>query len=88
MTKKHKQHYVWRHYLKAWSTKNLIWCQRDGKVFNSNLMGIGQSRDFYKLQEPSEDDLLWIKKICNEATDHLLVNLNLGWIDFFIRYSK
>ncbi len=55
--KKRKQHYVWKHYLSAWAENGMIWCCRNDKIFNSNLTGVGQERDFYQLKPLSEKDL-------------------------------
>jgi hypothetical protein len=81
--KKRRHHYVWRAYLKPWSTNNKIWCHRDGKIFNPNLMGIGQERDFYKLKHLTKSDIALIKLL---AIDHLnprLKKLNEGWLTMF-----
>jgi hypothetical protein len=43
-----------------------------GKIFETNLMGIGQKRDFYKLKELNPDDFALIKKIAvDTAPNHL-----------------
>ena len=44
-----RQHHVWRSYLEAWSTGHIIFCLRDGRIFPSNVSGVGVERDFYKL---------------------------------------
>ena len=50
------QHYVWRHYLKAWAKDNdLVWCLREGKLFPSNTRNIMAKRDFYKLERISRN---------------------------------
>ncbi|TVL14705.1 DUF4238 domain-containing protein [Shewanella algae] len=62
--KKRRQHYIWRRYLKSWTTsKDQILCYRLGETFPSNLMGVGQERDFYKLKELTETDIYIIKKV-------------------------
>nr|WP_314526259.1 DUF4238 domain-containing protein [uncultured Pseudomonas sp.] len=79
-----KQHYVWRHYLRPWAQNEKIWCWRLGKIFNSNLMGVGQQRDFYKLEELTENDIDLIKKIAIDNTkNQLLREANEGWINTF-----
>ncbi|WP_181157272.1 DUF4238 domain-containing protein [Pseudomonas poae] len=55
-----RQHYVWRHYLRAWANDEKIWCRRDGKIFATNLMNIGQQRDFYALRRLSTEEETWI----------------------------
>jgi len=72
MEKKRHHHYVWRHYLRPWSSNEKIACLRDGKIFESKLMGIGQKRDFYKLKELSSEELAFIKKLAiDTAPEHL-----------------
>lgn len=35
-----RQHHVWRSYLEAWSTDQIIFCLRDGRIFPSNVSGV------------------------------------------------
>lgn len=82
--KKRRQHYVWRHYLRAWSNNDQIWCHRDGKTFLSNLMGVAQKRDFYKISELTENDIIIINKTAIEITkNEMLREANKGWINAF-----
>ncbi len=82
--KKRRQHYVWRHYLRSWSNNDQIWCHHDGKTFLSNLMGVAQKRDFYKISELTESDILIINKTAIEFTNNkMLKEANAGWIDAF-----
>lgn len=83
MTKKRRHHYVWRKYLGAWSKDDFIWCLREGKIFKSNLMGVGQKRDFYKLKELSLADVNFIEKVAVAPSKGPLKELNKGWIDTF-----
>jgi hypothetical protein len=66
ITKKRRHHYVWRKYLRAWSNKEKIFCLREGKIFNPNLMGVGQERDFYKLKKLSCDEIQFIRQLAIE----------------------
>ncbi|MGI4993370.1 DUF4238 domain-containing protein [Halobacteriovorax sp. GFR7] len=67
-----RQHFVWRRYLREWSDKEeQIWCHRDGKIFKSNLMGIAQKRDFYKVQELTTEEeqfLIYLTRTPDSAT--------------------
>ena len=81
--RKRKHHYVWRNYLRAWSKKDIIWCLREGKVFNTNLMNIGQIKDFYKLKELSAKDIDFIYKVAIKSSNSYLQELNKGWITSF-----
>jgi hypothetical protein len=51
-----KQHYVWRKYLAPWTTNGKIWCRRGTSTFNTDLMNIGQERDFYSPQPLTNAD--------------------------------
>lgn len=81
--KKRHHHYVWRNYLRAWAPDDAIWCCREGKVFKTNLMGVGQKRDFYKLKELTALDILFIRKVAIEPSKSKLEELNEGWIETF-----
>jgi hypothetical protein len=81
--KKRRHHDVWRKYLRAWSKDELIWCHREGRIFKSNLINIGQIRDFYKLKELSASDIEFIYKLAIERTPPPLRKLNIKWIEIF-----
>lgn len=59
--KKRRHHYVWRKYLRAWAVDEKIYCLRDNKIINPKLMKVAQQRDFYKLNELSNDDIEFIR---------------------------
>lgn len=71
MKKKRHHHYIWRDYLRPWSTNEKIACLREGKLFEPNLMGIGQEKDFYKLKELNSDELKFIASFINNSREHL-----------------
>ena len=81
--KKRKHHYVWRYYLRAWANNDSIWCSREGKIFKSNLMNIGQIKDFYKLKELSSSDIEFIYKAAIEPSAPHLQELHKGLISSF-----
>ncbi len=70
-TKKRKHHYVWRKYLRAWSVEEMIWCLREKKIFKSNLTGVGQERDFYKLKILNLEEINFIKDFIKYLPPHL-----------------
>lgn len=43
-----RQHYVWQHYLKAWTYKGKLWCKRNNEIFNTATINIAQERYFYE----------------------------------------
>ncbi|MDL1982120.1 MAG: DUF4238 domain-containing protein [Deltaproteobacteria bacterium] len=65
--KKRKHHYVWRKYLRAWAIDEKIYCLREKKIINPNLMGVAQQRDFYKLNELSDDDIVFIRNFIEQS---------------------
>jgi hypothetical protein len=81
--KKRRHHYVWRKYLRAWAKNDSIWCLREGKTFNSNIMNVGQIKDFYKLKELSSKDIDFIYKVAIQPSPPHLQELNKNWINSF-----
>lgn len=79
-----KQHYVWRKYLRAWAPDEQIWCLRAGKIFSSNLMGVGQQRDFYRLSELSAADIKFLRDFCSKQPADLQ-RINMNWVGMFNR---
>lgn len=60
-----RQHYVWRKYLRAWSTpKEQIFSLliEQNKVIIANLMRIAQSNSFYRMNELSPEQIVFIKQ--------------------------
>lgn len=79
------QHYVWRFYLKKWiDEKGMIACCRNGNIFRSNLMGIGQEKYFYKLIDLTDKEIWWIKQLCieDEFPDELK-KMDNAWIEAY-----
>ena len=73
------QHYVWKHYLKAWQQLNgFVHCLRQGKVFSSNPKNLMVERDFYALKTISRTDVAFILAFFMKSNPHLLrINWNL-----------
>ena len=58
-----RQHHVWRSYLEAWSTDQIIFCLMNGRIFRSNVSNVGVERDFHKLPALTSADIrgiLWL----------------------------
>lgn len=82
--KKRKQHYVWQHYLQAWTNDNRqLFCLREGKIFSSPTINIGQQRDFYRLKELTENDIALIKLLYVNNSPAFLQPLHLQLLDGF-----
>jgi hypothetical protein len=70
--KKRKHHYVFQSYLSSWEVNDKVWCLRSGRVFNSSTENVAQQRDFYKLQELMDLDILMIEMIAIGPSPALL----------------
>lgn len=82
VTLKRKHHYVWRKYLNAWSTNSQIWCMRGNHIFQSELMGIGQKRDFYKIKSLEYEDVRYLKLMISKMDPRAQVT-SRRWVSFF-----
>lgn len=60
---KKKHHYVWKHYLKAWSFNGQVNCIRNGKEFPVSLEGIANKRFFYESIPLGENELKFILEL-------------------------
>lgn len=62
-----RQHHIWRSYLKAWSTDQIIFCLQDGRIFPSNVSRVGVERDFYKLPALTSADIEGVRWLIGKA---------------------
>jgi hypothetical protein len=85
--KKRRQHYVWKHYLRAWATRGRLWCQRGGKRFPSSVEDVANRRDFYRLKEMSAQDISVVQGLISRMAEHLQ-ELARGWIPHFSRFHE
>ncbi|MEL7608814.1 MAG: DUF4238 domain-containing protein [Bacillota bacterium] len=81
--KKRKQHYVWKHYLEAWTVDGQLFCLRDKNIFPTNLINIAQKRDFYRLNELTENDIALIKLLWIDTSPPLLRPLHMDLLNGF-----
>lgn len=88
LVKKEKQHYIWRHYLSKWTVSDKIWCLRNNVIFPSGLMGIGNIRFFYKLNELTEADINLLRLIYIDKMDPMIQDLNKNWIEIFTAVQR
>ena len=78
-----RQHYVWRHYLRAWATDEKIWCLRDEKKSLTNLVNIGQERDFYAVKDITENDIKYIITMTESRHGGVLNDHNSEFINLY-----
>jgi hypothetical protein len=81
---KERNHFVWRHYLKPWTdVQGLIFCKREGKIIETGTKVLANERFFYKLDELTSNELIYIEKIfCNEK-NKIIFELNKSWLSMF-----
>lgn len=73
--KKHRQHYVFRRYLKPWATKDRVAVLRNGQIHESNLAKVAVERHFYKLQPITPEDVTLIRDtLLKSANDFVRSN--------------
>lgn len=81
--KKRKQHYVWQHYLEAWTNNGQLYCLRNKSIFPTNTLNVGQQRDFYRLQELTPNDITLIKLLYVNTSPLFLQPLHNQLLDGF-----
>jgi hypothetical protein len=59
--RKRRHHYVWQHYLKAWTTDGTLACLRDNGVFRTTTSNVAVEKDFYRVGEVSDRELVVIR---------------------------
>lgn len=67
--KKRRQHHVWQHYLKPWTTDGQLHCLSAGHTFQANTLNVAVGRDFYRLPPLSELDIALIRMLVINPTD-------------------
>lgn len=82
---KKRQHYVSRYYLKAWAcNKERIYCLRENKIFQSNLMGVAQEKYFYELQNLTENEQKIIHFLGIEKSNKMLQEIHLSFLNKYL----
>lgn len=56
-----KQHYVWQHYLRAWTIDNQIYCKRGDSVFRTSTENVAQERYFYEAKQLNDNEILFVR---------------------------
>lgn len=87
---KKKHHYVWRDYLRSWSSGEYVftYAKSQDKIFTSNLMGVAVERYFYALEEFTLEEEIILKELVKLYSNEAVLEINLGLYESFIVYSK
>jgi len=85
-----KQHYVWRHYLRAWADNESIWTyfSEHDAIRKTSLMGIAQERYFYKLLDFSDEEEVFLKDFIEKTSPNVVKPLNYDFLNLFTSTSK
>ena len=78
-----KQHFVWRKYLKSWSTNEQLYCLMTNRIFKTNLHGIANIRDFYSFKPLEAKDFELIKNMFIINNSPELKKINEKWLEIF-----
>jgi hypothetical protein len=73
--KKH-HHYVWKEYLKPWTSENKICCRRKGKIFSTSLDNIAQERFFYKSSKLGPEEIKFLQFIIKNMIPNVGKSMN------------
>jgi len=85
-----RQHYVWRHYLRAWAQNDKIptYFTVLKKTEIVGLMGVAQERYFYELIDLTIDEETFIKNYINERSPEIVKSLNIDFLKLFTSTSR
>jgi len=80
------QHYVWRHYLDAWTVRGTFWCYRhkDTRLFQTTPKSVANENYFYKAHKLTPGDVAFLEAVINQGSDERLREINRN----FIQYSQ
>jgi len=67
LTKKKRQHHVWKTYLKAWEADGRVTCLMDGRLFATDPINLAVEGDFYKMVKLDNADVAFIRKVVIDA---------------------
>lgn len=52
-----RQHTVWCKYMRAWASKEQVWCSMGEASFRAGLMKVGQQKGFYRVRDMTDQDI-------------------------------
>src|SRR6266480_2283573 len=76
------QHYVWRHYLGAWSETGTFCCfrHRDRKLFQTQPKAVASETYFYEAQRFTNGDREYLEIFISSMKDERLRKLNRDYL--------
>ncbi len=76
------QHYVWQHYLNAWTVDGTFCCyrQRDKKLFATQPKVVASESYFYEVQQLTDADNKFLEDVISQAADEHLRELNRNYV--------
>jgi hypothetical protein len=70
LTKKKRQHHVWKTYLKAWEVDGKVTCLTDRRLFATNPINLAVEGGFYEMVRLNNADIAFIRKFVVDAATH------------------
>jgi hypothetical protein len=78
--KKTNQHYVWRAYLKPWSSDGQIYCLRNGTIRFRSLRRVASADLFYSIPEILSSDVAQIEHLAIERSPEGLKKIHRSYV--------
>jgi hypothetical protein len=91
MEKKRKHHFVWRDYLRSWSSsKDLVYTlfKSQNKIHHPNLISVAQQRDFNALHEFTIEQEIILEELVRKYTTSAALDLNIELYNMYTAYSQ
>lgn len=81
---KKNQHYVFQAYLKPWADHDLVYCLREGKVFQANLTKFACERFFYRLQDLTPSELRLVEEFFGKHPSEPLKVIQKRFLEVYL----
>lgn len=88
---KKRHHYIWREYLRNWSTDekiNSLLLQEKKILTEVNLVNVAQEKFFYQLEEFTEEEEMILFELVKSWSNEATLEMNLEIYKSFTSYSK
>lgn len=88
---KKRHHYIWREYLRNWSTNDKInsLLVKEKKILTEvNLVNVAQEKFFYQLEEFTEEEEIILFDLVKSWSNEATLEMNLEIFKTFTSYSK